>query len=81
MKRILIEKRETRVGAQSYDDIKPDRYLSKFVMDNANGYPHKNFSTDINNALQFPTIESAKHVIELLHLNSPYIYKVIEVEI
>lgn len=76
----IVLKLETRSGAQSYDDIKPDKYLSRLVLEKSNGYPWKSWSCNLEDALVFYSDETAKAAITLLKSNSPFIFKVIEIE-
>lgn len=74
----VVVKLETRFGARSYDDIKPDKYLSKLTLDNGSGYPWKNWTDNLDNAIIFYNEEYAKAAITLLESNSPFIFKAIE---
>ena len=78
--RYIIVKFETKEYAKSYDDIKPDKYLSKLVLERSNGYPWKSWSCNLEDALVFYSDETAKAAITLLKSNSPFIFKVIEIE-
>ena len=73
MKRILIEKNELK------EHETKDKYLSKFEI-TKNGYPDKSFTCSPECAITFPTLDSAKHVVQLLYLNSPFLYKPVEIE-
>ena len=74
----VVVKLETNIGAKSYDDVKPDKYLSKLTLDNGNGYPWKNWTSDLDNAIIFYSKNTAKAAITLLESNSPFIFKPIE---
>lgn len=74
----VVVKLETKVGARSYDDIKPDKYLSKLTLDNCSGYPWKSWTDKLDNAIIFYGKDFAKAAITLLESNSPFIFKAIE---
>ena len=77
--KFVIVKLETKSGARSYDDIKPDKYLSKLVLENSNGYPWKSWSDNLENALIFYSKSTAKAVVTLLESNSPFIFKTFKI--
>lgn len=60
------------------DDIYSDKYLSKLVLDNCSGYPWKNWTSNLDNALIFYSEDTAKAAVTLLRSNSPFIFKIIE---
>lgn len=74
----IIVKFETKEYAKSYDDIKPDKYLSKLVLERSNGYPWKSWSCNLEDALVFYSDETAKAVITLLRSNTPWVLKIEE---
>ena len=76
--RYVVVKLEIKEYAKSYDDIKPDKYLSKLTLDNSSGYPWKSWTDNIDNAIIFYSKELAKATITLLRSNSPFIFKAIE---
>lgn len=78
--KFVIVKLETRAGAKSYDDIYPDKYLSKLTLDNCIGYPMKSWSNDLENALIFYSKSTAKAVVTLLKSNSPFIFKTFKIK-
>ena len=78
--RYVVVKLETKEYAKSYDDIKPDKYLSKLALDNGTGYPWKNWSNRLEDALIFDSDETAKAVITLLRSNSPFIFKAVKLD-
>lgn len=77
--KFVIVKLETKVGARSYDDIKPDKYLSKLLLDNSCGYPYKSWTENLENALIFYSKSTAKAAVTLLESNSPFIFKTFKI--
>ena len=77
--KFVIVKLETRVGAKSYNEIKPDKYLAKLTLDNGSGYPMKSWSDNLENALIFYSKSTAKAVVTLLESNSPFIFKTFKI--
>jgi len=74
----VVVKLETKEYAKSYDDVDPDKYLSKLVLDNCSGYPSKSWTNNLDNALIFYDEDNARAVVTLLRSNSPFIFKIIE---
>lgn len=60
------------------NDIYPDKYLYKLVLDNGTGYPWASWTDNLDNALIFYNEDNAKAVVTLLRSNSPFIFKIIE---
>lgn len=73
--RYVVVKLETKEYAKSYDDIKPEKYLSKLTLDNGSGYPWKSWTDNIDNAIIFYSKELAEATITLLKSNTPWILK------
>ena len=71
MDKYVIVKLEETEYAKSYDDIKPDKYLSVFKLDGS-PYPYKNWTRNIKYAIWFSKEEDAKKLRDLLYVNSPY---------
>ena len=71
MEKYIIVKLEEVEYAKSYDDIKPDKYLTKFVLDGS-PYPNKSWTSNIEHAIWFSKEEDAKNLRDLLYVNSPY---------
>jgi len=71
MDKYVIIKLEIKEDAKSYDDIKEDKYLTKFVLDGS-PYPYKNWTSNIEYAIWFSEEEDAKKLRDLLYVNSPY---------
>ena len=71
MEKYIIVKIETKPYAQSYDDIKPDKYLRTFKLDGS-PYPYKDWTSNIETAIWFSEEEDAKKLRDLLYVNSPY---------
>jgi hypothetical protein len=75
MEKYIIIKLETQEFAKTYDDIKPDKYLSTFKLEYS-PYPYKTWTSFIENAIAFFEEEDAKKVCDLLRINTPYPLKV-----
>ena len=71
MDRYVIVKLEEKENAKSYEDIKPDKYLRVFKLEES-PYPHKDWTCDIEWAIWFFNKEHAKYICDLLAVNSPY---------
>jgi len=71
MKKYVIVKLEEKADAKSYDDIKPDKYLSVFKLQGSQ-YPYKNWTCNIECAIWFSNKEHAKYICNLLAVNTPY---------
>ena len=71
MDKYVIVKLEEKEYAKSYDDIKEDKYLSKFVLQ-FSSYPSKSWTPYLENDIKFFKREDAKSIIDILKINTPY---------
>lgn len=71
MNKYVILKIEEKVGAKSWNDIEPDKYLCKFVLDGSI-FPWKTWTSNIESAIIFHSKEDAKGICNMLSINSPY---------
>lgn len=71
MEKYIIIKLEEKEYAKSYDDIKEDKYLCKFILQ-FSPYPDKRWTQYIENAIWFSKEEDAKKICDLLKVNTPY---------
>ena len=71
MDKYVIIKLEEKEYAKSYDDIKEDKYLTKFVLDGS-PYPYKSWTPNIEYAMWFFEEDDAKKICSLLKVNTPY---------
>lgn len=71
MDKYVIVKLEKKEYAKSYDDIKEDKYLCKFVLQ-FSPYPSKAWTPYLENAIKFLNKEDAKAIIDILKINTPY---------
>jgi len=75
MEKYVIVKLEENEYANTYDDIKPDKYLRLFKLQGSQ-YSYKEWTCNIECAIWFSKEEDAQSICHLLGVNTPWPLKV-----